>query len=281
MSDTIDDAGDTTDAAPGALVAAEAVPNLRDIGGYRATDGRSVRRGLVYRSTALNRATDNDLRQLTERGVQTVFDLRTAAERSAGPDRIPGGASEVDLDVMADAPGATPARIGELSSHPEKASRLLARADVEGMFASAYRGLVSLPSARASYHDLFLALADEASLPALYHCTTGKDRTGWATAALLLLLGVPEPTVVEDYLLSNDYLAEGLKPVLDGFAASGGDPEALRVVLGVKEEYLRVALDEVHEKHGTIEGYFSDGLGLDAEVQSRLRDAFLEPELRP
>lgn len=276
-----DDAPDGADAVPGTLLPADAVPNLRDIGGYRTTDGKRVRLGLVYRSTALDRATESDLTRLQDRGVRTVFDLRTAAERAASPDRLPIGASEVDLDVMADAPGATPARIGELSSQPQKASKLLARADVGAVFGTAYRGLVSLPSAKASYRDLFLRLAGGESLPALYHCTTGKDHTGWATAALLLLLGVPEQTVAEDYLLSNDYLMAGLKPVLDGFAAKGGDPEALRPILGVKEEYLRAALDEMHEHYGSIERYFSEGLGLDADVQQQLRTTFLESAPAP
>lgn len=266
----------SSDARPGELLPSDGIPNLRDVGGYETSDGHRVRLGLLYRSTALDRATDADLERLAERGIRTVFDLRTVAERAAAPDRVPRGAAEMALDVMADAPRASPARVAQLASQPQKASKLLARADVDSTFDTAYRGLVSLPSARASYHDLFLAIADDASLPALYHCTTGKDRTGWATAALLLLLGVPEKSVVEDYLLSNGYLLAGLQQVLDGFAARGGDPELLKPVLGVKARYLETALTEVHAAYGTVEDYFDRGLDLNATVQQRLRDIFLE-----
>jgi protein-tyrosine phosphatase len=277
MADPIaTDGPGTEDARPGARVPAEGILNLRDVGGYPTTDGRRVRLGLLYRSTALDRATDADLRELARRGIRTIFDLRTAAEREAGPDRVPGGASSIELDVMADAPGASPARIAQLASQPQKANRLLGRADIAATFRQAYRGLVSLPSASASYRALFLRLAEESALPALYHCTTGKDRTGWATAALLLLLGVPEPAVYDDYLLSNEYLLRGLQPVLDRFAEQGGDPALLKPVLGVEAEYLRAALEEVARSHGTIERYFADGLGLDAAARQRLRDAFLE-----
>nr|WP_277348427.1 tyrosine-protein phosphatase [Planctomonas sp. JC2975] len=255
---------------------AEGIPNLRDIGGYTTTDGRTVRRGLVYRSTALDHATDADVQLLADRGIRTVIDLRTAAERDARPDRLPDGVDVLDLDVFADAPGATPARIAKLSSEPEKATKLLARADVDAVFAQSYRGLVSLPSALAAYRDLFQALARTDTLPALYHCTTGKDRTGWATAALLLLLGVREKTVVDDYVLSNDYLMVSLKPVLEAFAAHGGDPEKLKPVLGVKAQYLLTAFEELREKYGTIERYFADGLGVDADAQQRLKDVFLD-----
>jgi protein-tyrosine phosphatase len=264
------------DARPGTLLECDAVPNLRDVGGYKTSDGRRIRVGLLYRSTALDRASDADLSRLRDRRIRTVFDLRTAAEREAAPDRDLDGAATVNLDVMADAPGASPARIARLTSQPQKASRLLARSDIDATFDTAYRGLVSLPSARTAYHDLFLALAGADALPALYHCTTGKDRTGWATAALLLLLGVSESDVIDDYLLSNGYLLAGLQPVLDGFAANGGDPQLLKPVLGVKARYLQTALAEMRERYGTIQSYFADGLGLDAAAQQRLRGTFLD-----
>ncbi|HVX08281.1 tyrosine-protein phosphatase [Humibacter sp.] len=264
------------EARPGTLLECDGVPNLRDVGGCQTSDGRRTRTGLLYRSTALGRASEAHLSRLRERGIRTVFDLRTAAEREAAPDRDLDGATTANLDVMADAPGAPPARITRLTSQPQKASRLLARTDIDATFDTAYRGLVPLPSARTAYHGLFLALAGADALPALYHCTTGKDRTGWATAALLLLLGVSESDVVDDYLLSNGYLLAGLQPVLDGFAAGGGDPELLKPVLGVKARYLQTALAEARERYGTIERYFTDGLGLDAAVQQRLRDTFVD-----
>jgi protein-tyrosine phosphatase len=108
-----------------------------------------------------------------------------------------------------------------------------------------------------------------------FHCTTGKDRTGWAAAALLTLLGVPKDQVVEDYLRSNDYILPAYQKVIDAFVAGGGDPAIPRAILGVKEEYLDAAFDEMQTKYGTIEGYFSDGLGIDAAQQQALRDLYL------
>lgn len=269
-------AAQAEDAAPGAELATDGIPNLRDVGGYVTADGRRVRRGLVYRSTALDAASDADLRSLRERDIRTVVDLRTASERTSAPDRLPEGAVAVDLDVMADSPGSSPAKLAELAASPEQAVRMLATTDVDAVFDRIYRELVSLPSARASYRALFGALADEASLPALYHCTTGKDRTGWATAALLLLLGVDEPTVIEDYLLSNPYLEGKQEQLLRVFAAHGGDPERLKAMMGVKAEYLQSAIAEARSSYGTIEGYFTDGLGLGPDVQQRLREVFLD-----
>ena len=143
-------------------------------------------------------------------------------------------------------------------------------------FRQSYREFVSLPSAKRGFRKLFLELGDKEQIPALFHCTTGKDRTGWAAAALLTLLGVPKDQVVEDYLRSNDYILPAYQKVIDAFVAGGGDPAIPRSILGVKEEYLDAAFDEMETKYGTIERYFSDGLGIDAAQQQALRDLYLK-----
>jgi protein-tyrosine phosphatase len=133
-----------------------------------------------------------------------------------------------------------------------------------------------VPRARAGYWLLFTGLARSARRPALVHCTTGKDRTGWAAAALLMLLGVPDELVMREYLLTNEELVPALGPVLDRFRAGGGDPALLMPVLGVDRRYLGAALDEMAARFGTIEGYFADGLGIGADGQAALRDALVE-----
>jgi protein-tyrosine phosphatase len=139
------------------------------------------------------------------------------------------------------------------------------------------REIVCLPSALTAYRQFFLGLADPAARPALFHCTTGKDRTGWGAAALLMLLGVSDVDVLRDYLLTNDELLPALHAIFDRFAAAGGDPALLRPVLGVREQYLTTALDEMRARWGTIQRYFDEGLGIDAVDRQRLRDAFVEP----
>ena len=135
---------------------------------------------------------------------------------------------------------------------------------VKAITLSEYREFVSLPSAKREFRKLFLALGDHKQLPALFHCTTGKDRTGWAAAAMLTLLAVPKDKVLEDYLRSNDYILPAYKKAIDGFVAAGEDKSIPLAILGVKKEYLDAAFDEMQKKHGTIEKYFSEGLGIDS-----------------
>jgi len=251
------------------------VPNLRDLGGYTTSDGATVATGLLYRSNQLSGISPSDMEKLAGLKLKNAYDLRTAAEREARPEELPPGVNYVVLDVLADSPQAGPAMLEKLMKNPKEANAALGGGKVEEGFRQSYREFVSLPSAQAGFRKLFLAIGEKEQLPALFHCTTGKDRTGWAAAAFLTLLGVPRDKVMEDYLRSNDYILPAYKKVIDGFEAAGGDPVIPAAILGVKKEYLEAAFDEMQTKYGTIEKYFSEGLGIDAAQQRALRNLYL------
>jgi protein-tyrosine phosphatase len=261
---------------PSTRIAIATAPNLRDIGGWPTEEGGRIRTGLVYRSAELNRLRDADLAAFAKLNVRTVFDLRTAAEATRQPDTLPGDTATVLLDVLADSSQAAPAELHQILDDPALAQELLGDGKAEGMMASAYRDMVSLPSALAAYGQLYSSLAEQSQRPALYHCTAGKDRTGWATAALLMLLGVPDEVVMEEYLLTNTELLPVLRPITDQFEQRGGDPHLLTRILGVQSAYLEAAVDEMRSRFGSVESYVSEGLGVASDAQSALRDALVE-----
>lgn len=252
------------------------LPNLRDLGGLPASGGRTVRSGIVFRSVDLGGLDDSGLRAVAALGVRTVYDLRTAGEREARPDRLPDGVREVVLDVLADAESQPPAQLQDILADPVRAQVFSEQGGVEAQFTAAYRDLVRLPSARRSYAGLYRGLVDAPEAPALFHCTTGKDRTGWGAAALLALLGVDAEAVQEEYLRTNTDLLPALQPLFDRFAEAGGDPRVLEPALGVRSEYLATAFSVVEEDYGSIERYFTAGLGLEEPVLHDLREALLE-----
>ncbi len=247
------------------------VANLRDLGGWRVPGGGRVAPGLVFRSTDLSRLAEPDLSTFAGLGIRTVFDLRTASERLAAPDVLPQGAGYRALDVLADSTMSIPANLTTLLADPPSATRTLRGGGVGALFDVAYREIVTLPSARRGYRALFGELGTPHVRPALVHCTAGKDRTGWAAAVLLLLLGVRDEDVLADYLHTNDLLLPVLQPILDQFEAAGGDPAVLRPVLGVSPTYLEAAFDEVRRNYGSIEGYVAEGLRLSDEMVDGLR----------
>ena len=261
---------------PGAVIPIPGVPNLRDLGGWPTRDGGRVRHGLVYRAAEPFTLDDEGRCEFAALGVRTVYDLRSAAECERKPDTVPDGAQRVLCDVMADSTHGAPVHVAQLLENPTKADELLAGGKSVFLFERGYRELIDLPSAQVNYCTFFKGLADEANRPALFHCTTGKDRTGWAAAALLMLLGVSDDDVMRDYLLTNEELMPVMKKVLDQFTAAGGDPELLLPVVGVESDYLDAALDEMRTKYGTVEDYFTHALGVDTTIQQSLRAAFVE-----
>jgi len=261
--------------SPGANIPIRTLPNLRDLGGYDTKDGRTVRRARLYRSVLLGRLSDDDLAKVEKLGLRTVFDFRTAAEHEATPDRDIGARS-INLDVLADRTGVGPASLLAKMDDPAAISAALEGGRGAEMMRTAYRELIELPSANKAYRTFFTELASDGALPALFHCTTGKDRTGWAAASTLLFLGVDEEDVYHDYLQTNVQLLPALEPMLKPFVEAGGDPEALKPVLGVDRSYLGTAIDLAREKYGSIEGYMREGLELDDEILEALRARLLE-----
>ncbi|GAB88974.1 tyrosine-protein phosphatase [Gordonia rhizosphera] len=254
-----------------------AVANLRDLGGWATTDGRRVTRGRLFRSAALDRASDADRGTLVGLGLRSIYDLRSIAETQAAPDPVLAGVVGIHLDVVADAQSiSAPANLDKVLSDPETvalASEKLADGSGVARMVESYRELVNLPSALASYRALFIGLLDDDA--ALFHCTAGKDRTGWAAASLLTLLGVERDDVYRDYLLTNEQFLPAIAHIFDGFAAAGGDPELLRPLLGVRADYLDAAFAEVEQLFGTVERYFAEGLGIDDDAQAELRERYL------
>ena len=264
--------------SPGLSLGIASVPNLRDLGGYKTKDGATVVHGLVYRSNQLAGISPEDMKKITKLGLKNDYDLRTEGERNPLPDELPPGVNNIWLDVLKDATGSAPTNLLALLQDPKKGNKELGDGKIEAVFITSYRDFVSLSSAKTAYHEFFTSLADQNKLPALFHCTTGKDRTGWGAAALLTLLDVPKETVMKDYLRSNDYILPLYKEVIDGYVAGGGEPSIPQAIFGVKEEYLEASFDEMQTKYGSIENYFTEALGIDATMQKKLRDLYLEKE---
>jgi len=171
------------------------VPNLRDLGGHRTRDGATVRTRLVYRADQLHPVSAADMDVLAGLGLRQVIDLRTPSECEARPDQVPPGVTVRHVDVLADT--RTPGLDGfeALLGQPERANALLGGGKVDHVLEGVYRGFVSSPGASRGFGELFARMARRDEVPLLFHCATGKDRTGWAAAVFLTLLGVPAEIV--------------------------------------------------------------------------------------
>ncbi|WP_022978573.1 tyrosine-protein phosphatase [Nevskia ramosa] len=235
--------------------------NFRDLGGYETVDGRRLRWGRVFRSDSLAELGDADLALLQSLGLRTVCDLRGEPEREHKPNR-PLGAT-----VTTHAIGFMPHGGEELLAGARDGS--IDPSEIEIRVQDIYRRFVIEQS--ASFARLLRLIADADSLPLVFHCTSGRDRTGFATAMLLSALGVPRTTIEADYRLSNDYRRD-LTFQLGGIVA----PEVMAALTQAHPSYLTAALTTIDQHHGSAERYLREALGLDDTTRARLEALLLE-----
>jgi protein-tyrosine phosphatase len=257
-------------------IALEGQDNLRDLGGYQTTDGRTVKWGLIYRAGQLSTLSDADVVRLGELKIRTVIDFRGQSEvETRGKDRLPEGVRSISLPISAGSPPKT----GKETSAPAASS-------VKGndIMLDITRSIMLYQT--DVYSALIRELAEPQNRPLLFHCTAGKDRTGVGSAIVLTLLGVPWETVREDYLLSNVYRKRenerDLNNIRNDIAKKQGIPpeqvdmSSYEPMFYVKPEYIDSAYQAVINKYGSMESYLRNGLGISDEIINRLRKELLE-----
>ena len=241
------------------LVRLASADNFRDVTGpgYRTADGRPLRAGVLFRSNELA-LTDEDATTIAGLGVTAVYDLRDDHEVAAHPD-VP-------------VPGATWTHVEVKGIPMDSVSTLGTVAEADEVMHEVYRGFVLHAGGRASFAALLAHLA-EAEAPQLFHCTAGKDRTGWAGALLLHIAGVADEVILRDYLLTNTVSSgtrEKYLGMVDEYLGADKVPVYERVLVA-DESYLRAAYDAVTATYESLDGYLADGLGLGETVVGALR----------
>ena len=239
--------------------------NFRDAGGYRTSDGRWVKYGLVYRSGQLT-LTDEDAATVATLGIVSDYDLRTNSEIASTQDVAIEGMRYVHDDVLTDkGPGGNSSEIIANLSKPKAVNKIMH--DMEMAF-------VDRKSATKAYHALFTEMAKDSGA-SLYHCTAGKDRTGWASEVLLRLLGVPQKTITADYLLSNTYYLESPNVQAQINSMPDNMKKGLIIAQSVKKTWLNAALKRVKKEYGSMQGYALKGLHLTKQTITKLQDKYL------
>jgi protein-tyrosine phosphatase len=233
--------------------------NFRHLGGYAGHGGRRVVERRIFRSDHLGALTREDLQQLRALGVRRVLDLRGVAERSTAPCVLE--------DVPVHSLSIEPTIVQKLSALLEAGHRLTA-AEVEEHMKDTYRGFVRQNTHR--FAELFGHLL-EADAPLVFHCTAGKDRTGFGAALVLASLEVGEADIMRDYLLTNELL-KPLEPSRYGLTR-----DVQEVLWRVQPEFLQAALEALEADYGGMESYLREGLGLGEAERERLRELYLEP----
>jgi protein-tyrosine phosphatase len=235
------------------------IPNLRDLGGLVGAGGRCIARGRLFRSSHLHALTPDDEPALAALGIRTVVDFRGVGERQVALSRgLAAGTDELHLPIE-------PRGLGALREM-RKAGTVDESAVVELMH-NAYRRFVLQHS--LAFAALLARLQEPASLPLVFHCTAGKDRTGMAAVLILLALGVAREAIVADFLISN------------GRWQPTETTRDWTVLSRVRVEYLDTAFATMTAQWGSIDAYLAQALNLDDAARTRLAAQLLEGDLTP
>ncbi|KHL08163.1 tyrosine-protein phosphatase [Burkholderia contaminans] len=257
--------GDSISVAPVTTPRLRSASNFRDTAGpdgtgYVTTSGAKMKKGVIYRSSALALSAA-DIAIVGTLGIRQVRDLRTPAEIKTQPDVPLAGAAWQNLNVL-----------GAAGIDPIPTTGATATAFMSSM----YRAFVTSDTAHASYHALFTGFAGSGE-NLVFHCTAGKDRTGWATAILHTILGASEQTILADYLLTNVYSASEIAASVVQAKKAGGQNAAdmMAVLQGAHTDYLQAAFDQVTASYGSMASYISNGLQLDQATLDAIRQHML------
>jgi protein-tyrosine phosphatase len=242
--------------------------NFRDLGGYLAVDGQRVKWGQVFRSDNLGRLTDRDVVYLQKMGIQLVCDFRTPAEIEKLPDRYPQGGLGKTLRL--------PIRHGE--SDPANTFDRIKKGDIDWMTEEfMIKGYIkNIEEFAPLWASFFHNLAERSNRPLVFHCTGGKDRAGVGAALILLVLGVPEETVIRDHGLSNLYIAAVLESIYDRIRSLGVDPEEISAYFTAPQNAIVSLLKHLYKAYGSAENYLINKAGVDETLLIQLKEDLLE-----
>lgn len=209
------------------------IKNIRDLGGIKAHNGKTVRNGCLIRSGDLHNATPADLE-----GVSEIIDFRTNLEEEKMPDIIPNGKTYRRIPIFNEsAAGIT--REGSISEVPD--------------MKKLYRAMLTEESYRLQLQEIMRVIFnhDYTKGALLWHCTAGKDRCGIVTALVLTVLGVDRDSIMKDYLRSNEECISESDEVYQRLVAMGmpiNDAEAVKDAFLAKPEFLNAAFDAFDER---------------------------------
>lgn len=225
---------------PVRLLPLEGAYNVRDLGGYKTIQGKQVKWHRIIRADDLHNLTESDLKLLSGIPIRSYIDFRSDEEMISAPDKTPCSLKNY-FHLKID-----PASIIDLKKISAAQTPKLLE-DINRIFVNHCQDI---------FRRFFHILMNTDNIPLLFHCSAGKDRTGFAAALVLASLGVDKETIIHDYLLSATYLKGKYHVEIE-------KNPALEPLMTVKREYIEAAFQFINSEYGSMENYLTKNLEVD------------------
>lgn len=277
----------------------DSVQNVRDMGGYPAADGKTIKKGLLIRSGNLAKLSDEDKKTLEDiYHLKHIYDFRSELQHTSSPDKEVNGAeyhwikvnedSSIDTSDLSHA-GEFQINNGELNAEKvaeypfSKRIKTALRYDekyaAEGGINGMTKAYITNEDSQKGFSEFLKSVVDNAGDAVLWHCAAGKDRAGVATVLILSALGVDKETILDDYQLTNIYnrdLLNALRTELQQYDPSEETITRVLEVAGVTRKNMEEVFDLIDSKYGGMDAYLHNQMGLTDEDLQKLRAAYLE-----
>lgn len=260
----------------------KSVTNARDLGGYRTADGKAIKRGVLLRTGNLNDITADDIRILKDQyNLSDIIDLRMEMEMMGCKDPMIDGVTNTHLDVIG-CMGFDQQQMGDTDINDLDLIQMVELCQQIGMLDDKmYIGFLSTDSGKKAFSRFFrILLAADPDRAVLWHCTSGKDRTGLAAMLILSALGIEESVILEDYMLTNEYNAVRIEGTKKYLKTKGCDDtlteKAILVFDAVDRRFMENGISFLKGKYGSVIGYIRSELHISDDDIRLLKEKYTE-----
>lgn len=263
--------GDSSTVA-GRYIGLDNTINFRDLGGLKTKDGKTVRKGFIYRSDNLSKLENDDFGRFSALRIATVYDLRTDHEIKGKEDHLPPNVRYMHTPVVQD-------NAGEIKGLKKRVlNGEITEQQARDMTAKFYADAVTVNI--GSVKDILKQITSS-DQPVLYHCSAGKDRTGIVSALILSILNVDRQVIVDDFMVSNYYRRARAEKTL-GKAKLGRiikpklNMDAIEILSTVDESFINATFNAIDSTYGGMEPFIENELGIDKAARRMLIEKLTE-----
>lgn len=232
------------------IIALDGTSNARDLGGYLTLDGRKTKSGVFIRSDDTDELTDTDIEKLLSLGVKVVIDLRHEKAAQAWPDKL--------------------ANVNGIEYHH------IAISEAHRASNGSYKGYLEYTGEGNAVKKLLDIIANVDDGAVLFHCIGGKDRTGFLSMLLLLLANVDKQTIINNYIVSYDFIKERkkIREIIEQDVERLGE-DCLEALHFSSERKIRSLMNYVIDNYGNVGNYLA-ACGVSVQNIGKIKSRFVE-----